>query len=546
MGEFVTLSVPPTAYNEVISVVQDAVPGAGGGAGDMAWHEVTLIVLKALAMVLIIVTSVLGNLLVICSVIRYRRLRVITNYFIVSLALADMLVALGAMTFNASVQLSDRWMFGLVVCDLWNSLDVYFSTISILHLCCISVDRYVAIVLPLEYPMKMTRTRVLLMILAAWVAPILISFIPIFLGWYATDEYLQSRHPDECTWEVNKWFAAVSSSISFWIPGVIMVCLYLRVFREADRQEQMLHKARGKAQMLVTQNGGSDGGGGTQTHAVDDEHSHSRRQMHKLRRERKAMRTLGILMGAFLFCWLPFFLWYIIVSLCDSCHTPRIVESLLFWIGYFNSTLNPIIYAYFNRDFRYAFRSILACVLCHRCCQRDPYHDIYMRRHSYPTELRRESVVSQVYQRRRSSLSSELSQVSALVRPPAGIHLGSELEQPASEPRSPTEQVTLVVPPLPAIKPPPQTKQQQQHNQQQNQHHPQQRTPPRSPSRPALRINLLKGQFLNRVPRADKDKWSGVERMIGLEDLNGRPPQPPAPPPPPLPLPPHETAAPGS
>ncbi|XP_043199539.1 octopamine receptor beta-2R-like isoform X2 [Amphibalanus amphitrite] len=531
MGEFVTLTVPPTAFNEAVSVVPDV---ASRADADMPWHEVLLTVLKALAMVLIIVSSVLGNLLVICSVIRYRRLRVITNYFIVSLALADMLVALGAMTFNASVQLSERWMFGLVVCDLWNSLDVYFSTISILHLCCISVDRYVAIVLPLEYPMKMTRTRVLLMILAAWLAPILISFIPIFLGWYATDEYLSSRSPDECSWEVNMWFAVVSSSISFWIPGVIMVCLYLRVFREADRQEQMLHKARGKAQMLVTQNGGADGGGGTQTHAVDDEHSNSRRQMHKLRRERKAMRTLGILMGAFLFCWLPFFLWYVTVSLCgDLCYTPPLVESLLFWIGYFNSTLNPVIYAYFNRDFRYAFRSILGSVLCHRCCQRDPYHDIYMRRHSYPTELRRESVVSQVYQRRRSSLSSELSQVSALVRPPAGTHLGAELEQPASEPRSPTEQVTLVVPPLPAAKPPPPPPAPQQQPPQQ---------PPRSPSRPALRINLLKGQFLNRVPRHDKEKWSGVERMIGLEELNGRPPPPPTAPPPA----PHETAAPGS
>ena len=251
-------------------------------------------------------------------------------------------------------------------------------------------------------------------------------------------------------------------------------------------------------------------GGGTQTHAVDDEHSHSRRQMHKLRRERKAMRTLGILMGAFLFCWLPFFLWYTSVSFCDSCHTPRLVESLLFWVGYLNSTLNPIIYAYFNRDFRYAFRSILACVLCHRCCQRDPYHDIYMRRHSFPTEQRRESVVSQVYQRRRSSLSSELSQVSALVRPPVGNQLGADLEQPASEPRSPTEHVTLVVPPLPAAK---------------SAVNP----PARSPSRPALRINLLKGQFLNRVPRHQKEKWAGVERMIGMEELNGRPPAAPAP-----------------
>uniref|UniRef100_A0A1B0GJQ0 G-protein coupled receptors family 1 profile domain-containing protein n=1 Tax=Lutzomyia longipalpis TaxID=7200 RepID=A0A1B0GJQ0_LUTLO len=66
---------------------------------------------------------------------------VITNYFVVSLAMADMLVALCAMTFNASVELSGRWLFGAFMCNVWNSLDVYFSTASILHLCCISVDR---------------------------------------------------------------------------------------------------------------------------------------------------------------------------------------------------------------------------------------------------------------------------------------------------------------------------------------------------------------------------------------------------------------------
>lgn len=74
--------------------------------------------------------------------------------------MADMLVALVAMTFNASVELSGRWYFGPIVCDLWNSSDVFFSTASILNLCCISVDRYYAIVKPLDYPLIMTQSRV--------------------------------------------------------------------------------------------------------------------------------------------------------------------------------------------------------------------------------------------------------------------------------------------------------------------------------------------------------------------------------------------------
>lgn len=107
----------------------------------LLWSDVLTLTLKSLIFGTIIVGAVLGNALVIISVQRNRKLRVITNYFVVSLAMADMLVALCAMTFNASVELSGRWLFGAFMCNVYNSLDVYFSTASILHLCCISVDR---------------------------------------------------------------------------------------------------------------------------------------------------------------------------------------------------------------------------------------------------------------------------------------------------------------------------------------------------------------------------------------------------------------------
>ncbi|XP_075233782.1 octopamine receptor beta-1R-like [Lycorma delicatula] len=86
----------------------------------------------------------------------------------------------------------------------------------------------------------------------------------------------------------------------------------------------------------------------------------------KMKRERKAARTLGIIMSAFLACWLPFFLWYIITTLCGgSCDCPRAIVTAVFWVGYFNSALNPIIYAYFNREFRVAFKKTLQTCCYH-------------------------------------------------------------------------------------------------------------------------------------------------------------------------------------
>lgn len=161
--------------------------------------NVLVVAIKGIIMGTIITTAVLGNMLVIASVRRHRRLRVVTNCYVVSLAAADLLVAMCAMTFNASVELSGgKWLFGTVMCDLWNSLDVYFSTASILHLCCISVDRYYAIVSPLEYTVIMKQSTVGCMLGSAWVLPALISFIPIFMGWYTTKEHLEYmvKHPE--------------------------------------------------------------------------------------------------------------------------------------------------------------------------------------------------------------------------------------------------------------------------------------------------------------------------------------------------------------
>ncbi|EDV91364.1 octopamine receptor beta-1R [Drosophila grimshawi] len=317
--------------------------------------HLTFVIVKCFIIGFIILAAILGNMLVIVSVMRHRKLRIITNYFVVSLAVADMLVALCAMTFNASVEISGRWMFGSLMCDIWNSFDVYFSTASIMHLCCISVDRYYAIVQPLDYPLIMTYRRVFIMLLLVWLSPALLSFLPICSGWYTTNEnwkYLKSN-PHICEFKVNKAYAIVSSSMSFWIPGIVMLSMYYRIYQEADRQERLVYRSKVAALLL-------------EKHLQISQIPKPRPSIQveqstitTMRRERKAARTLGIIMSAFLLCWLPFFLWYITFTLCDSCKTPRIVVGILFWIGYFNSALNPIIYAYFNRDFRAAFKKTL-------------------------------------------------------------------------------------------------------------------------------------------------------------------------------------------
>ncbi|KAJ9589779.1 hypothetical protein L9F63_027960, partial [Diploptera punctata] len=86
-------------------------------------------------------------------------------------------------------------------------------------------------------------------------------------------------------------------------------------------------------------------------------------QVKRFRMETKAAKTLGIIVGGFIVCWLPFFTMYLVRAFCEDC-IHHLVFSILFWLGYCNSAINPCIYALFSKDFRFAFKRIICRCLC--------------------------------------------------------------------------------------------------------------------------------------------------------------------------------------
>jgi hypothetical protein len=187
---------------------------------------------------------------------------------------------------------------------------------------------------------------------------------------------------------VNKVYAGVSSSVSFWIPCSIMLFVYAKIFIEARKQEKFVQSSAMYMQYSDQRYGRTRQDNGHHHHHHNNHRHHpsssssagvplqqdeqtngmlsandgevQRSQQKRMKREHKAAKTLGIIMGAFILCFLPFFSWYVATTMCgDACPYPPVVGSMLFWIGYFNSCLNPIIYAYFNRDFRNAFKKLL-------------------------------------------------------------------------------------------------------------------------------------------------------------------------------------------
>ncbi|RWS10258.1 dopamine receptor 2-like protein, partial [Dinothrombium tinctorium] len=314
---------------------------------------------------------VFGNVLVMIAIKKERYLHTVTNYFIASLAAADCLVGLIVMPTSVVHEVMNKWwIFGEDWCDLWHSFDVLASTASILNLCVISLDRYWAITDPITYPAKMTPNRATLLITIVWTMSSIISF-PAILWWRATS----TRPPNsyQCNWTDDIRYLVFSSIVSFYAPLSVMLFVYFRIYRAAVEQTRSMQLGTKQIQSadggeaIVTlriHRGGAmgppvkakysgDGGSSDEQsdfisideNGIDARHAsmHNRnvksfsmgRKFAKLAKERKAAKTLGIVMGVFILCWLPFFITNVLRGICEECLSKNadLVHSIVTWLA---------------------------------------------------------------------------------------------------------------------------------------------------------------------------------------------------------------------
>ncbi|XP_053125883.1 D(1) dopamine receptor-like [Hemicordylus capensis] len=326
--------------------------------------ELSFRVVMAALLLLLILSTLLGNTLVCMAVVKFRHLRSkVTNFFVISLAVSDLFVAVLVMPWKAVTEVAGFWPFG-GFCSVWVAFDIMCSTASILNLCIISVDRYWAISSPFRYERKMTQRVAFVMIGVAWLLSVLISFIPVQLRWHkAASELLLAQETDSnvtwspeenCDSSLNRTYAISSSLISFYIPVAIMIVTYTRIFRIAQRQIRRISSLERAVEHAQS--------------CQSDDYPQEVSLKNSFKKETKVLKTLSIIMGVFVFCWLPFFVLNCIVPFCDHnlhvlgdlpCVSDTVFD-IFVWFGWANSSLNPIIYA-FNADFRKAFATILGC-----------------------------------------------------------------------------------------------------------------------------------------------------------------------------------------
>ncbi|NXM92303.1 DRD2 protein, partial [Oenanthe oenanthe] len=190
----------------------------------------------AVLLALLIFVIVFGNVLVCMAVSRERALQTTTNYLIVSLAVADLLVATLCMPWVVYLEVVGEWRFSRIHCDIFVTLDVMMCTASILNLCAISIDRYTAVAMPMLYNTRYSsKRRVTVMIAVVWVLSFAIS-CPLLFGLNNTDE-------KECIIG-NPAFVVYSSIVSFYVPFMVTLLVYVQIYIVLRRRRKRVSTKR--------------------------------------------------------------------------------------------------------------------------------------------------------------------------------------------------------------------------------------------------------------------------------------------------------------
>ncbi|XP_061096122.1 5-hydroxytryptamine receptor 2B [Conger conger] len=362
------------------------IPVAGGddsGGGELRW--------ASLLIVAVIIPTIGGNILVILAVALERKLQNATNYFLMSLAVADLLVGLLVMPIAlVTVLFNSGWPLPGYLCPIWLFLDVLFSTASIMHLCAISLDRYIAIKRPIQHSQYKSRSKALAKITVVWLISIGIATpIPI--------KGLQNFHfPNNVTFvndscvlkpESFRQFIKYGSLAAFFIPLTIMMVIYLLTIRVLQRKACLLRTraTRRRSLATVSQPGGDPSpdalveGSRNHHHHPHPQHpggtpgedlpirrmsTMGKKSMQNLSNEQRASKVLGIVFLLFVVMWCPFFITNVTSALCGAGCDGRVVAQLMevfVWVGYVSSGINPLVYTLFNRTFRDAFARYITC-----------------------------------------------------------------------------------------------------------------------------------------------------------------------------------------
>ncbi|KAA0704390.1 Trace amine-associated receptor 13c [Triplophysa tibetana] len=279
---------------------------------------------------LLSVWTVFLNLLVIISISHFKKLHTPTNLLILSLAVADMLVGLIVIPIEGMKLTATCWYFGQIFCGLYSMFIGLLLSESLCNLVLVAVDRYVAVCHPLAYPQKITTSRTLVIVCFSWFSSSVYNISFFTHNGYFNPSSGKDSCYGQCPFFISLAWSVTDLILSFLVPCTLIITLYLRIFYVAHQHVRVINSVM-KSRKHLTE--GS-----------------ARRKS-----ESKAALTLGIIVSVYLFCWIP----YYIISVAGNTVLSSSTAKALMWVLYCNSSLNPLVYAFFYSWFKKSVKHIL-------------------------------------------------------------------------------------------------------------------------------------------------------------------------------------------
>lgn len=325
-----------------------------------------------IAMVLLSLLTIVGNVAVFFAYFKTPDLQNSTNYFILSLATADLTIGIISINFYTVYLAYGYWPLGEILCDFWLSVDYWCCQASVLNLVVIAIDRYLSIKYPVGYRTRRTNKIVIKAIVAIWV----LSFL-LWVPWVVSYQYIQgirSVPKDSCYIQFlyESWFITIlTACFAYYGPILFIFILYLNIYFLLLQRKRKVGTitsscttghtvADSTATLTISCRAMEESNDAINTAPVRQVKSDvpAGGQNRGLSEHKRAERLLILIISAFAITWLPYDVFAVIAPFCETC------ISVDWWhfgyiFCYMNSLINPICYAFGNKKFKKAFLRIL-------------------------------------------------------------------------------------------------------------------------------------------------------------------------------------------
>jgi len=338
------LVVTVAATDDVLSTGTSETSIAVCSADSQLYSTPTTVIL-ALVFTLFAVVTIAGNTLVIAAFAIDRKLRSFGNYFILNLAVSDVIVGM-LIAVYAPYALSGCWRLTRTGCLVFLLLDYVVPLASAWNMALISLDRYWSVAHAVEYRVRQTVSRTVALMAVPWTAGVVwygptVLFWPVLVGRAADDDESVCRVP----FYDHVGYLIASSCIEFAAPFVTVTTINILIYINIRRRSRGLVSTANRSDLSGYR--GDVGLCGKKSKAQAT-----------LMRDKRSARSLAILVVVFLITWAPFETSAFVDQICGLC-IPGSVSELVFWLLWLNSTINPILYPFLQQRFRIAFMRIL-------------------------------------------------------------------------------------------------------------------------------------------------------------------------------------------